>query len=329
MADDEPSDARTRSLFAEIIAAQERFTAIQAGLVEPATENATLEATVEELRTALEGLVVAGEELEAHQSHLIHSGARSEDLQRRYQALFALAPEAYLVTDAFGMVREANRAAAELLGVRLEFINGKALALFVGEEDRRQFRAGLAALPGAPTLQRWPVHMRRRDRTPFAAEVTVRTVKERDGAVRSALWQLRDVSEQVRVQQDLRSLTDHLEERVEARTQELSAANERLVTALRDVSALSEQLQQALDSRVVIEQAKGRLMEALSITPDAAFELLRRKARDTGRKLREVAGDVVEGTLQLRGPASPPARQGVKRGAVRHVDSGAAQQPGG
>lgn len=330
MPPDGETDARTRSLFAEIIAAQERFSVFQAGLAEPTAESPPLEVTVEELRTALEELVAAGEELEAQQVQLIESRQRSDDQTRRYQALFALAPEAYLVTDAFGIVREANRAAAELMGVRPAFIAGKALALFVDEEDRRQFRAGLAALPTAPALQRWPVRMRRRDGTKFAAEVTVRSVREPDGSVRSALWQVRDASEQVQLQQDLRSLTDQLEARVSARTRELNAANERLVTGLREVSVLSEQLQHALDSRVVIEQAKGRLMEALSISPDAAFELLRRQARDSGRKLREVAKDLVDGVLQLSAPsAAAPARRGAHRGAQHGVDNGVPRSPEG
>lgn len=330
MAPDGETDARTRSLFAEIIAAQERFSLIEAGMADPGGESPPLEVTVEELRSALEELVVAGEELEAQQVQLIESRQRSEDQTRRYQGLFALAPEAYLVTDAFGMVREANRAAAELMGVRPEFIAGKALALFVDEEDRRQFRAGLAALPTAPLLQRWPVRMQRRDGTRFAAEVTVRSVREPDGNVRSALWQVRDASEQVQLEQALRSLSDQLEARVSARTQELSAANEHLTTGLREVSALSEQLQHALDSRVVIEQAKGRLMEGLSIGPDAAFEVLRRQARDSGRKLRDVAGDLVDGVLQLNGPSPvPPARRGAHSSAPHRADTGLPRSPEG
>lgn len=62
---------------------------------------------------------------------------------------------------------------------------------------------------------------------------------------------------------------------------------------------LAGQLQRALDSRVVIEQAKGMLAEQLHVGIDEAFEVLRRHARSNGRKLRDVAGDVVEGELKL------------------------------
>ena len=67
----------------------------------------------------------------------------------------------------------------------------------------------------------------------------------------------------------------------------------------RELAARAAQLQGALDSRVVIEQAKGMLAERESITVDEAFSLLRSHSRGTGTKLREVAQDVVKGVLRL------------------------------
>jgi GAF domain-containing protein len=60
---------------------------------------------------------------------------------------------------------------------------------------------------------------------------------------------------------------------------------------------LTEQLQTALDSRVVIEQAKGMLAERAGVGLDDAFTCLRRYARGSQRLLAEVAGDVVAGQL--------------------------------
>jgi GAF domain-containing protein len=53
------------------------------------------------------------------------------------------------------------------------------------------------------------------------------------------------------------------------------------------------QLQQALDSRSLIEQAKGVLMERRGLDQQAAFELLRSRARSTRRRLHDVARETV------------------------------------
>ncbi|MFI5803535.1 ANTAR domain-containing protein [Streptomyces sp. NPDC051561] len=57
------------------------------------------------------------------------------------------------------------------------------------------------------------------------------------------------------------------------------------------------QLRTALDSRIVIEQAKGVLAARLGVTVDEAFNVLRRYARSNGRRLTEVAREVVEAGL--------------------------------
>jgi hypothetical protein len=59
------------------------------------------------------------------------------------------------------------------------------------------------------------------------------------------------------------------------------------------------QLQTALDSRILIEQAKGVLAERARTSVDVAFAALRRQARCTGRKLVEVAAAVVYEGLDI------------------------------
>ncbi|MGD0557226.1 MAG: GAF and ANTAR domain-containing protein [Streptosporangiaceae bacterium] len=62
---------------------------------------------------------------------------------------------------------------------------------------------------------------------------------------------------------------------------------------VRRAETLAEQLQAALNSRVVIEQAKGRLAERLGLDMDQAFTLLRGQARSTNQRLTDVARYVV------------------------------------
>jgi GAF domain-containing protein len=79
--------------------------------------------------------------------------------------------------------------------------------------------------------------------------------------------------------------------------------------ALRERSMLAEQLQSALNSRVVIEQAKGMLAEHLTMTVDDAFTLLRTYARDHNYKLGVVASEVVERTIPSAALARRPGQQ--------------------
>lgn len=58
---------------------------------------------------------------------------------------------------------------------------------------------------------------------------------------------------------------------------------------------LTEQLQAALNSRIVIEQAKGALAQAEGISTGEAFDLLRSRARSSRRLLGDVAQEVLTG----------------------------------
>jgi GAF domain-containing protein len=62
---------------------------------------------------------------------------------------------------------------------------------------------------------------------------------------------------------------------------------------------LAEQLQQALDARLLIEQAKGMLAARHQISPDQAFERLRHHARDRRAKVHAVAQAIVELGLDI------------------------------
>jgi hypothetical protein len=79
--------------------------------------------------------------------------------------------------------------------------------------------------------------------------------------------------------------------------------------AIRRGEVLTEQLQGALNSRVVIEQAKGALAELRRISVDDAFTLMRTYARRNGRRLSDVAQAVVSedrsGVAALTGESSP------------------------
>jgi len=89
----------------------------------------------------------------------------------------------------------------------------------------------------------------------------------------------------------------------------ISVLNER---GMRHSKVLNEQLQAALDSRVIIEQAKGKLAERLGLDMDQAFSLLREAARSRNLRLSDLARAIIDGTenpssLTARPLQRPPA----------------------
>ena len=97
------------------------------------------------------------------------------------------------------------------------------------------------------------------------------------------------------------------------RSRPWSPANELALLAFTDLAALliasiiqgeeqselAGQLQGALNSRQVIEQAKGVLMGTQGMSARAAYEHLRSRARAERRKLAVVCAEVVEGAVRL------------------------------
>ncbi|MCA2217486.1 GAF and ANTAR domain-containing protein [Jidongwangia harbinensis] len=103
---------------------------------------------------------------------------------------------------------------------------------------------------------------------------------------------------------------------------DLDDSDVQIVQALADVAAISllqervirrgevltEQLQGALNSRIVIEQAKGVVAQTHSVDVDAAFDLIRGYARSNNRRLSDVAHTVVTDLASLPGLADPGSR---------------------
>jgi PAS domain S-box-containing protein len=110
----------------------------------------------------------------------------------RYADLFAFAPEAYLVSDAYGIIMEANAAAGRLLQAAPESLRGRALDLFVPLEQRRVFRGRLAAMAAGGGVERttWRGGVRCAH-TDVGVEFTAGCIRHRSLPMLSLCWLLR------------------------------------------------------------------------------------------------------------------------------------------
>jgi GAF domain-containing protein len=75
--------------------------------------------------------------------------------------------------------------------------------------------------------------------------------------------------------------------------------------ASREAHVVNEQLSEALNSRIVIEQAKGMIAERLDITVGAAFGHLRAHARHHNLRLADLARGVIDGSVEATSLQAP------------------------
>lgn len=286
---------------------------------------AMLREAVAEFHAVLEELSVAQEELRAQNGEVVRVSRITEVERQRYEDLFQNAPHGYLITDPDGIIREANLAAARLLGLEQRFLIGRPFATFLGEEDRRAVRAGLARI-GAEDVEEeeWEVEPVPREGDPYHASLTVSAQRNGEGKLVSLRCMLRDISPRKEVEEELRALNEELERRVEERTRELKQAS---VEKSRFLTMVSHELRTPLNAVMVYN---GMLGDVVPVTehPKAA-EYVERIDAST-RHLADLIEQVLRFARMESGRDSPriatvdPAR--VAREALTVIEPLAARQ---
>src|ERR1700726_203949 len=103
----------------------------------------------EALQRTLEEVELAERELAQQNEELIAAREALEVERHRYRELFELAPDGYVISNAQGIVEEANQAAAALLNTAEIALRGKPLAVFVAPPGRQAFRSLLREVAAA------------------------------------------------------------------------------------------------------------------------------------------------------------------------------------
>lgn len=200
---------------------------------------------LQELQLALEELRIAEEELCSQNEALLLTQQALEAERQRYQDLFEFAPDGYIVTDRYGAVREANRAAIELLGVGHRYLIGKPLVNFVPEEQRRAFRSVLNQLPTIQRVQEWEIEMVGRKGTAFDAAVTVEAVRGEQGEAIAFRWLVRDITARKQAEEQLRQVQMQNMQLLEAdrlKSQFIATLSHELRTPMNAILGFSELL---------------------------------------------------------------------------------------
>ncbi|MBD2110069.1 diguanylate cyclase [Nodosilinea sp. FACHB-13] len=148
-----------------------------------------LSLVLEELRTAHEELIQQNQALADYRQQL-------EIERQRYQDLFNLAPDGYLVTDTKGIIQAGNVAIAAMLCQPQESLVGKPMVLFLPIKHRRAFYAMLAQLSRAAQAlpkKAWETKLLPREGPDIDVAITVSI--SREGRESHLRWLVRDITE--------------------------------------------------------------------------------------------------------------------------------------
>lgn len=143
---------------------------------ESAVDWEAIDATLEDLQVTCEQMQTGLETVEVVQEELLQQ-------KQYYQDLFQFLPIASLITNADGVILEANQAIAQLLNVSLGYLVGKPLAVFVAQGERAAFRCHLNQLSHGTGTQIWRMSLSPRNREPVVAELYVSIARHTDGQI--------------------------------------------------------------------------------------------------------------------------------------------------
>ena len=148
------------------------------------------------------------------------------DWEGRYRALVDFLPDACFITDAAGVIREANRAASSLIGFARKYALGKPLAAYFTEDNAPRVRNALTQVAGLADGKAltWEgrVKPRRRDSV-LHVQVRAGVIRDGDGALVGYQWLVRDISAEYALAEQNRSLVAEQDARLRVRTAELEA----------------------------------------------------------------------------------------------------------
>lgn len=201
---------------------------------------------LDDLSVQIKNLQTANQELQRQNQELTNLAQAHSIEQQRYQELFELAPEAYLVTDGDGKIQEANLAAANLFKCPASSLVGQLITIFIPQAEHPAFFKQLEL----EQVREWELRLQSPQTEPFDAAVTIAVSRKDDSlsSLRMIFRQITDRSATARLNQ--------LEMRVSERTAELERVNEQLQQEVAERQQFGAALsQRELEFKALVENA--------------------------------------------------------------------------
>ena len=257
----------------------------------------------EELRNAVEELQVAQEELRMQNEHLVAARVGAERQILHYRALFQLAPDSCVITDAEGTILEVNHAATRLLQVPAKYLIGEPLAVCIGREERLAFYAELKRLLLDGQPKEWFISLeprRQGETVPQSVSVSVLPVRDQDGKLTALHWLLRDTSTQRLTGERIKQLTEELESQRDAANEEITQLKEADRRKDEFLAMLSHELRNKLTPILTAMQVVREASTDLALV-EWSHEMIERQARQMTRLVDDLldVSRIACGKIQL------------------------------
>jgi PAS domain S-box-containing protein len=237
----------------------------QQAMASPVQQN-LLEAALRELSLVLEELQVSEEELQRQNQDLITTRQHVEVERQRYQTLFDLAPDGYLVTNQTGIIQKANVAIASMLYVAQEYLIGKPFSLFIAEADRSILYTTLEQSKpqhfiNQPQIKDWEIQIFPYQGTSLSVAITLSITNDGEDSEVNFLWLLRDVTQKKQMTRLLEQLNTKLEQQVIERTAQLQQALNFEISLKR----ITDKVRDSLDENQILQVVVQELTQVLEI----------------------------------------------------------------
>lgn len=202
-------------------------------------------------------------ELEMQHAELQQAQERLQNERDRYAELYHNAPVGYLTTTRRGYIFEINAIAIRMLNMDPTQPMGHTLQEFIVPDDQDIYYFHLQSLFGSMSAQTCELRLQQRDGTFLFVrlESTFATDEHDIPQCRTALL---DITARKQAEQSLYETNGELEQRVEARTDDLVHANARLQTEIEERKQLETDLRHARDAADAANQTKSIFLASMS-----------------------------------------------------------------
>jgi PAS domain S-box-containing protein len=177
-----------------------RLQALKNAIAPQAEQDHLLAEAIQRLEVAIEELVISQEEITLQNEELIIVQTMLEEQRQRYLALFELAPDAYLVTNASGIIQDANEAASALFNLPGRYFTGKPLVTFIMKDSHPDFFLKLHMVTETHRIDDWQLFLRPREKSAIPVSVNVLAVLDVEGEVAELRWLIRDMTERKQIE---------------------------------------------------------------------------------------------------------------------------------